>query len=125
MGTNDIKMTRELHIIRAHLLHYESLLEDFSKTVKFVLNTRNPAMDSVEEGQRIRDRRLLEKETKNLQIEIERLQMSRSMQDKRLKNVMHLVRCFCDDAPSVQRVTLMDFRSSAASTCKIVNAWVR
>ena len=91
MHTNDIKMTRELHIIRAHLLHYESLLDDFSKSVKFVLDTPNPAMESVEESQRLRDRQLLEKETKNLQIEIERLQMSRSMQDKRLKNVMHLV----------------------------------
>ena len=104
MGTNDIKMTRELHIIRAHLLHYESLLEDFSKSVKFVLETRNPAMESIDEDQRIKDRQLLEKETKNLQIEIERLQMSRSMQDKRLKNVMHLVCSISrgEDRPSVR-----------------------
>jgi hypothetical protein len=52
--------------------------------------------------------------------------MSRSMQDKRLKNVMHLVGCFRNDARrSVQSVTLVCLRSSAASTCKIVNAWVK
>lgn len=36
----------ELHRIRAHLLHYASLLDDFKKSVKFVLTTPNPAMDS-------------------------------------------------------------------------------
>jgi len=92
IDTNDTQITRELHIIRAHLLHYESLLEDFKKSVKFTLDTRNPAMESVDEDQREKDRNLLEKESKNLLIEIERLQMSRSMQDSRLKNVMNLVR---------------------------------
>jgi lipid II:glycine glycyltransferase (peptidoglycan interpeptide bridge formation enzyme) len=94
MGTNDTKITRELHKIRAHLLHYESLLQDFHKSVAFVLATRNPAMESdgISPDQKARDRKLLEKESKNLQIEIERLQMSRSMQDSRLTNVMKLVR---------------------------------
>jgi len=35
----------DLHRIRAHLLHYASLLDDFKKSVLFVLNNRNPAMD--------------------------------------------------------------------------------
>lgn len=35
----------DLHRIRAHLLHYTSLLDDFRKSVLFVLNNPNPAMD--------------------------------------------------------------------------------
>lgn len=31
--TNDMSLTQSLHIIRAHLLHYASLLEDFKKSV--------------------------------------------------------------------------------------------
>jgi|SRR5580658_2320552 hypothetical protein len=92
MHTNDTKITRELHKIRAHLLHYESLLQDFHESVAFVLASRNPAMESINADQREKDRRLLEKESKNLRIEIERLQMSRGMQDSRLTNVMKLVR---------------------------------
>lgn len=90
--TSNLVLTRELHIIRAHHLYYSSLLEDLSKAVRFVLNTPNPAMDRLPEEDRLFSRKLLEKECNNLSIEIERLEMSRRMQDKRLKNVMNLVR---------------------------------
>jgi hypothetical protein len=91
--TNDMALTQELHVIRAHLLHYASLLEDFRKSVLFVCNTPNPAMDadSIDDETRARDKDLLEKECGNLLAEIDRLEMNRIMQDKRLQNVMHLV----------------------------------
>jgi len=91
MSTNNMQVTNELHKIRAHLLHYTSLLEDFRKSVSFVLNTRNPAMDCHPLDQQQLSRELLKNECNNLLMQIERLQMSRSQQDKRLKNVMNLV----------------------------------
>jgi archaellum component FlaC len=84
-------LTQELHVIRAHQLHYSSLLEDFRKTVEFVSKTRNPAMESYSEEIRNHSAELMDKECSNLINEIKRLEMGRRMQDKRLKNVMNLV----------------------------------
>lgn len=58
--------------------------------MQFVLDTPNPAMnaDSVGAEERGKSRKLLMTECKNLLSEIERLEMSRSMQDKRVQNVM-------------------------------------
>jgi hypothetical protein len=91
--TNDMALTQELHVIRAHLLHYASLLVDFRKSVLFVRSTPNPTMDadSISKDIRARDKKLLYKECDNLIAEIDRLEGNRIMQDKRLKNVMHLV----------------------------------
>ncbi|KAJ7243019.1 hypothetical protein C8J57DRAFT_1726174 [Mycena rebaudengoi] len=44
MATTDMTLTRQLHVVRAHLLHYASLLEDFRKCVVFVANTPNPVL---------------------------------------------------------------------------------
>ncbi|KAL4068577.1 hypothetical protein V8B97DRAFT_848741 [Scleroderma yunnanense] len=46
LRTNDIVLTRELHKVQAHLLHYQQLLQDFRKSVIFVKDTPNPAMES-------------------------------------------------------------------------------
>jgi len=102
LKTNDIQMTQELHVIRAHLLHFESLLQDFHKTVMFVKNTPNPRMlprsnvlgdddDDEVEKMKKRSRGMMDRECGNLLLEIERLERSRQMQEKRLKNVMDLV----------------------------------
>lgn len=90
-----MELTKELHIVQAHLLHYASLLDDFRKAVAFVLNSPNPALNnparySVEE--RERSQGLMRTECGNLLSEIERLEKSGIMQSKRLKNVMNLVR---------------------------------
>src|SRR5882762_1319268 len=37
--TNESSLTQELHVIRAHLLHYTNLLEDFRKSVQFIKDT--------------------------------------------------------------------------------------
>ncbi|KAG1727031.1 cora-like Mg2+ transporter protein-domain-containing protein [Suillus lakei] len=90
--TNNINLTRKLHIIQAHLLHYQSLLQDFQKSVDFLHNTPNPAMDSdnYSPSERKNSKELMAKECANLLSEIERLENRRLMQSSRLKNVMDL-----------------------------------
>ncbi|KAF8523158.1 cora-like Mg2+ transporter protein-domain-containing protein [Hysterangium stoloniferum] len=88
INSNNMELTPELHKIRAHLLHYATLLEEFHESVVFVQETANPAMDSVKSCDSVK---LLTKECMNLLIHIKRLKMSREMWDKRLKNAMHLV----------------------------------
>ena len=101
ISTSNTVLTQELHVIRAHQLHYSSLLEDFRKTVEFVRKTRNPAMETYEEDKRNESAMLMERECSNLQGEIDRLEMGRKMQDKRLRNVMNLV---CDELTVSQMV---------------------
>ncbi|KAI3608815.1 hypothetical protein WG66_003813 [Moniliophthora roreri] len=116
MTTSDMRMTQSLHIIRAHHLHYTSLLEDFRKSILFILNTPNPAMDSLPELDRAFSRKLLEKECNHLLSEIDRLEMGRMMQDKRLKNVMNLVFSTVNigDSRRMQDLTEAAVRDSAA-----------
>lgn len=86
--TNESALTQELHVIRAHLLHYTSLLEDFRKSVLFIKDTPNPATDPEVAAS---EKELLSRECDTLLSEIARLEMVRGMQNKRLKNVMNLV----------------------------------
>jgi hypothetical protein len=67
----------------------------------FVRGTRNPAMDAddVTEEMRTQCRKLLEEECDHLISEIDRLEMSRKMQDLRLTNVMELVSRFLMTSP--------------------------
>ncbi|KAG7095107.1 hypothetical protein E1B28_005892 [Marasmius oreades] len=39
-------LTNQLHVLRAHLLHYQNLLSDFRKSVMFLRKTANPANDT-------------------------------------------------------------------------------
>jgi len=89
--TADMPLTKELHVIRAHHLHYTSLLEDFRKHVFFVRDTHNPALDSLSKIEQDFSDSLLKRECANLLSEIERLQQDLTMQERRLKNVMGLV----------------------------------
>ncbi|KAF7343483.1 hypothetical protein MVEN_01781200 [Mycena venus] len=116
INTSDLHLTRELHIIRAHHLHYSALLEDFRKAVDFVLNTPNPAMDSLPEEERDSSRRLLQRECKNLLSEINRLEQGRAMQDKRLRNVLNLVfsSVNIEDSKRMRQLTEAAVRDSAA-----------
>lgn len=88
-------LTRELHIIRAHHLHYSSLLDDFQKHVLFIRDTQNPAMDNVEEEDRKYSQHIMNRECENLLTEAKRLKNELHMQERRLKNVMGLVRVMC------------------------------
>ncbi|KIK67895.1 hypothetical protein GYMLUDRAFT_155325 [Collybiopsis luxurians FD-317 M1] len=116
--TSDVNMdlTRNLHTIQAHLLHYSSLLEDFQKSIDFILDTPNPAMDSLPEEERLWSRKLLQKECNNLLTEVKRLEKSRMMQERRLKNVMNLVFSTVNilDSRRMQDLTEAAVRDSAA-----------
>lgn len=91
---NDIKLTRELHKLQAHLLYYQQLLRDFRVSVEFVRDTHNPAMSVLATTQEelADSKELLRKEAKNLISEIDRLGGQRVMLSDRLQNVIHLVR---------------------------------
>lgn len=91
ISTNNMVLTLELHKIRAHLLHYASLLEDFEQTIIFIRDTPNPALESGDPTHMEDTRESMAKECQNLMQQVDRLKTSRVMWDKRLKNVMHLV----------------------------------
>ncbi|KDQ62116.1 hypothetical protein JAAARDRAFT_449616 [Jaapia argillacea MUCL 33604] len=118
ISTNDMQLVRELHIIEAHLLHYASLLNDFHKSVTFVLQTPNPAMDAPAYDPETREtsHTLMKTECENLLSEIDRLERSRVMQSSRLKNVMNLAFATVniEDSKDMRRLTEATVRDSAA-----------
>ena len=102
-------LTEELHIIRAHHLHYSSLLEDFRKTVEFVRDTANPALnsdDASDKDKRDWNCKIMDRETTTILSEISRLEKGRKMQDRRLKNVMNLVFSSVNIQDSKQMATM-------------------
>ena len=93
LKNNDIKLTRELHKLQAHLLYYQQLLRDFKVSVEFVRDTPNPAMSVLASTlERDESAELLRKEANNLTSEIDRLSGQGQMLSDRLQNVVHLVR---------------------------------
>ncbi|KAL4080150.1 hypothetical protein V8B97DRAFT_701047 [Scleroderma yunnanense] len=118
LHTSDIHLTRELHILQAHLLHYKLLLEDFRKSVQFVLDTTNPAMRAtdVKEHERELSAKLLRIEVRNLLDEIKRLDGQRKLQSDRLQNVMDLAFASVniDDSRYMKRLSEATLRDSAA-----------
>ena len=91
MSAPEMALTRELHVIRAHHLHYLALLKHYTKHVNFLKNIPNPAMQGVEEKERKISEKLLLRECDNLLNEIERLRSELNTQERRLENVMGLV----------------------------------
>jgi hypothetical protein len=91
ISTAEMQLTQELHIIRAHHLHYLSLLDHYTKHINFIRSTPNPAMDGIDEAERLSSEKLLNRECDNLMNEIKRLNSELSTQERRLKNVMALV----------------------------------
>ncbi|KAJ7654800.1 hypothetical protein B0H17DRAFT_1021771 [Mycena rosella] len=120
MATTDMTLTQQLHVVRAHLLHYASLLEDFRKTVVFVAQTPNPVLEHVSETHSAEEitfvTELMRRESTNLLNEIARLEQNRTMQDSRLKNVMNLAfsSVNLEDSRRMQKLTEAAVRDSAA-----------
>ncbi|EGO22793.1 hypothetical protein SERLADRAFT_439555 [Serpula lacrymans var. lacrymans S7.9] len=119
--TNEMHLTRELHIIQAHLLFYATLLQDFIKSVMFVLETPHPATEADlpdgkgrQEQQDSKD--LLKKECSNLLSAIDRLEGIRDMHSKRLQNVMNLAFATVniDDSKQMKELTQAALRDSTA-----------
>jgi len=116
VATTDFNLTQELHVIRAHHLHYASLIEDLRKTVVFVQNTINPALNSLTPEERESSLKILKRECENLLDEVNRLEREREMQERRLSNVMHLVFSTVNilDSGRMKEMTEASTRDSAA-----------
>jgi len=116
MGATDMILTQQFHVVRAHLLHYASLLEDFRKSVAFVAETPNPLLAHLGTDDGVSVMELMRRESANLQNEIARLEQNRSMQDSRLKNVMELAFSSgaLEDSRRMQKLTENAVRDSAA-----------
>ncbi|KAF8122691.1 hypothetical protein EV363DRAFT_1404712 [Boletus edulis] len=115
---NDIKLTRELHKLQAHLLYYQQLLRDFQVSVEFVRNTPNPAMSVLETDPDKREdsTNLLHKEADNITSEIKRLTGQRVMLSDRLQNVIHLAFASVNitDSKAMQSLAVTTMIDSAA-----------
>ena len=119
---SSMDFTDGLHVIRAHLLRYSSLLAAFKRTVTFIANTPNPALTLT---QRSVSDPLLHRECTTLLEEIERLARECVMQDRCLKNLVDIVSTFrrhnshCAqsdlkvDSKTAQRMTEIAVRDSA------------
>ncbi|KAF4612869.1 hypothetical protein D9613_011170 [Agrocybe pediades] len=81
----EMRLTQDLHVLRAHLYHYSSLLNDLRKSVEFVRGTKNPSSQYSEESG------IMHRESSRLITEIDRLERGMATQDQRLKNAMNLV----------------------------------
>lgn len=97
INTNEMPLTQELHVIRAHHLHYTSLLDDFTKHVHFIQDTHSPLMENFPEKDRKFNEGIMKRECDNLLTEIKRLSSELNMQEKRLKNVLGLVSLIQDN----------------------------
>ncbi|KAF8153225.1 hypothetical protein B0H34DRAFT_722697 [Crassisporium funariophilum] len=103
----EMPLTQEIHVIRAHHLHYASLLEDFAKHIIFIRDTPYPVMhDEVADNLSCR---IMARECANLLNELTRLKCELRMQDQRLQNVMGLVSHLY-----TQQMTAAAVRDSAA-----------
>ncbi|KAG1767591.1 hypothetical protein EV702DRAFT_748494 [Suillus placidus] len=109
-----VNLNHSLHSLQAHLLQYETLLHDFEKSVEFVRDTPNPAMEESENKGTTKE--LMGRECKNLLSEIDRLHKRCSMFIRRLKNATDLAFATVniEDSRQTQRLTKATLRDSAA-----------
>ena len=121
VSTSEMALTQELHIIRAHHLHYASLLEDFRKSVIFVRDTTHPALDALPQAEREANHEMLNRECASLLSEVERLETARKMHNMRLKNVMNLVFSSINilDSRRIQKMTEAAAQDSAGELLAI------
>ncbi|KAK0459741.1 uncharacterized protein EV420DRAFT_1269095 [Desarmillaria tabescens] len=101
----------QLHVLRAHLLHYQELLEDFRKTVAFLVDTPHPGIPADLPSQVV-----VQKECNTLLMDIKRLEATRAMLDERLGNAMNLAfsSVAIEDSKRRQRLSEAALRDSAA-----------
>ncbi|KAK0240127.1 hypothetical protein EDD85DRAFT_475077 [Armillaria nabsnona] len=101
----------QLHVLRAHLLHYEELLANFRKTVAFLVDTPHPGIPADLPSQVV-----VQKECDTLLTDIKRLEATRSMLDERVGNAMDLAfsSVEIEDSKRMQRLSEAALRDSAA-----------
>ncbi|KAG1752049.1 hypothetical protein EDB19DRAFT_1845541 [Suillus lakei] len=107
-------LNHDLHSLQAHLLQYQTLLHDFERSVTFVMETPNPAMEDSENEDTTKE--LMQRECKNLLSEIDRLHKRCSMFISRLKNATDLAFATVniEDSRQTHRLTKATLRDSAA-----------
>ncbi|KAG9311758.1 hypothetical protein JVU11DRAFT_8001 [Chiua virens] len=114
---NNIKLTRELHNLQAHILYYQQLLRDFCRSVEFVRDTPNPAMNApwISEIEREVSAKLLRTEANNLISEIERLSRQRELLSDRLGNAINLAFATVNiqDSKAMQKLAEASMKDSA------------
>ncbi|KIK44700.1 hypothetical protein CY34DRAFT_10847 [Suillus luteus UH-Slu-Lm8-n1] len=117
-----------LHSLQAHLLQYQTHLHDFEKSVTFVKENPNPALepdvedDTTKETMRReeemmkREKELMERECDNLLSEITRLERKCTMFVSRLKNATDLAFAAVniEDSRQTHKLTKATLRDSAA-----------
>lgn len=111
--TSSMELTEELHMIRAHLLHYSSLVVAFREIILFILETPNPALTP---AQRSISTPLLKRECKTLLHQIERLGEEHKAQEGRLTNVIDLVFSSVNilESRAIKKMTEATVKDSAA-----------
>lgn len=117
LSTNNISLTGELHNVQAHLLNYQSLLQDFRRSITFIKHTPNPAMDGVVSRSECRQSAdLLSRECGNLIYEIDRLESRRYVQSNRLKNIIDFAFAIVniEDSRHTQRLAETTVKDSAS-----------
>ncbi|TFK26626.1 hypothetical protein FA15DRAFT_588079 [Coprinopsis marcescibilis] len=116
--TAHMPLTRELHVIRAHHLHYKSLLDNFIRNIEFIEATKNPFMTEANfsEADIAENNRLITRECKTMRQDVERIKLELQMQERRLKNVMNLVFSSVNitDSKYMREMTEAAVRDSAA-----------
>jgi hypothetical protein len=110
-----------LHSLQAHLLQYQTHLHDFEKSVTFVKQNPNPALEPDVENQTTeemmgREKELMERECDNLLSEITRLERKCTMFVNRLKNATDLAFAAVniEDSRQTHKLTKATLRDSAA-----------
>ncbi|KAF8344921.1 hypothetical protein F5887DRAFT_1282922 [Amanita rubescens] len=118
--TSSMELTEELHMIRAHLLHYSSLVVAFKEIVLFILDTPNPALTP---EQRSISTPLLNRECKTLLHQIDRLDEEHKAQEGRLTNVIELVFSSVNilESRAIKKMTEATVKDSAGLSLKCLN----
>src|SRR6266568_7097318 len=96
--TNNVHLMRELHVIRAHHLHYSSLLDDYAKHVDFIRDMQSPIWERFSKADQDYVAGIMARECKNLST---RLKGKLDIQEKRLKNSMDFVCLRRNGDPSI------------------------
>ncbi|KAF8963414.1 hypothetical protein BDZ97DRAFT_1919846 [Flammula alnicola] len=117
VATKSAALTHELHVIRAHQLHYSSLLEDINKHVKFIRDTPSPLLDGLSPEDYNFSRMIMDRECTNLLTETKRLQDELYNQEQRLKNFNALVYSTVNiqDSRAMHQMTRASVRDSAGA----------
>jgi len=114
----DVELTRQLHVLQAHLLQYESLLNGFHTSVCFLEKTPNPVMesDNFTHDQRMCSKGIMGKQCENLLSEIDPVKRRRTMLINRSKIALDLafVNANIEDSRPTRMLTELTVRDLAA-----------